>query len=154
MEGLEKGAGGAGGMDDIFSMFMGGGGPRGGAQRKAKVKPIARQIEVILADIYNGKTLDIEVERQRICEGCDGIGGTDKSAVQKCSACKGQGFRTILRQMGPGMYSQSRGPCDECGGQGEIFDMSKRCKKCKGKKVVKNKKSIQVEIDKGSPNGA
>lgn len=31
--------------------------------------------------------------------------------------------------------------------------MSKRCKKCKGKKVVKEKKKLQVEIDKGSPNG-
>jgi len=91
-------------MDDIFSMFMGGG-PRGGQQRKAKVKPIARQVDVSLADIYNGKTLDIEVERHRLCPACDGIGGTDKSAVLKCSACKGTGVRTVLRQMGPGMYS-------------------------------------------------
>jgi DnaJ-class molecular chaperone len=42
MEGLKNGAGGAG-MDDIFSMFMGGGrGGAGGAKQKAKVKPITR----------------------------------------------------------------------------------------------------------------
>lgn len=34
MEGLKSGAGGAGGMDDIFSMFMGGGRGGGGAKPK------------------------------------------------------------------------------------------------------------------------
>lgn len=32
--------------------------------------------------------------------------------------------------------------------------MSKRCKKCKGKKVAKDKTTLKVEIDKGSPQGA
>jgi len=97
MDGIEKGAGGAGGMDDIFSMFMGGG--RGGPQGKkqVRVKPIARQVEVTLADIYNGTTVDIDIERQRICETCNGVGGTDASAVQTCTACKGRGMRTIMR---------------------------------------------------------
>jgi len=152
MEGLEKGAGGMGGSP--FDMFMGGGMGRGGPKRKAKVKPIARQVEVTLADVYNGKTLLLNVERQRICVACNGIGGTDASAVVKCAGCKGTGIKTILRQMGPGMYTQSRGPCDECGGQGEIIDMAKRCKVCKGKKVKKETKELSVDMDKGSPNGA
>ena len=64
MDGIEKGMGGAGGggMDDIFSMFAGGG--HGGAQkRKVRVKPIARKIECSLADVYNGNTFDLEIER-------------------------------------------------------------------------------------------
>lgn len=64
MEGIEKGIGaGGGGMDDIFSMFAGGGGGMGGQKRKARVKPIARKIECSLADVYNGNTFDLEVER-------------------------------------------------------------------------------------------
>jgi len=55
--------------------------------------------------------------------------------------------------MGPGMYSQSTGPCDECSGQGEMINMEKRCKKCKGKKVSRETKKLEVEIDKGSPHG-
>ena len=105
MDGIEKGAGGGGGMDDIFSMFTGGGGMPGGAKRKARVKPIARRIECTLNDVYNGNTFDLEVERQRICVACNGLGGTDASAVVTCAACKGRGMRTIMRQMGPGMYS-------------------------------------------------
>jgi len=83
------------------------------------VKPQHKQVEVNLADVYNGKTVEVNVERQIICKTCDGVGGTDASAVQTCTACKGRGMRTIMRQMGPGMYSQSTGPCDECNGQGE-----------------------------------
>ena len=62
MEGLKGGAGGAGGMDDLFSMFSGMRGGGGGPQKK-RVKPITRQIEVSLADIYNGKTVELELER-------------------------------------------------------------------------------------------
>lgn len=62
MEGLKGGgAGGPGGMDDIFSMFMGGGRGGGGAaqKRKARVKPQTKQIDISLADVYNGKTVEI-----------------------------------------------------------------------------------------------
>lgn len=55
--------------------------------------------------------------------------------------------------MGPGMYSQSTQPCDECEGQGEMINMEKRCKTCKGKKVVRDRKKLTVEIDKGCPQG-
>jgi len=81
-----------------------------------RVKPIARKIECTLADVFNGNTFDIEVPRQRICVACNGIGGSDASAVRTCTGCKGRGMKTVMRQMGPGMYSQSTVPCDECGG--------------------------------------
>jgi len=58
-----------------------------------------------------------------------------------------------MRQMGPGMYSQSTGPCEDCSGQGEMINMEKRCKVCKGKKVKRDKKKVKVEMDKGSPQG-
>jgi len=114
---------------------------------------MARKIDATLADIYNGKTFDIDVDRQRICSACNGLGGTDETAVVTCTACKGRGMRTVMRQMGPGMYSQSTGPCDECSGQGEMIDLAKRCKVCKGKKVKRESKTLHVEIDKGSPDG-
>lgn len=31
--------------------------------------------------------------------------------------------------------------------------MAKRCKVCKGKKVIRDKKKLEVEIDKGTPHG-
>ncbi len=54
--------------------------------------------------------------------------------------------------LGPGMYTQSSGPCDDCNGKGEVIDEKNKCKNCNGKKVVKEKKIIEAEIDKGAPN--
>ena len=52
------------------------------------------------------------------------------------------------------MYSQSQGPCDDCDGKGEQIDEANKCQVCKGKKVKKEKKIIEAQIDKGSPNEA
>lgn len=59
----------------------------------------------------------------------------------------------MMMQLGPGMYSQRTGPCDECDGKGESIDPAKKCKTCNGKKIQKDKKKLKVEIDKGAPNG-
>ena len=58
-----------------------------------------------------------------------------------------------LMQLGPGMYSQSTGPCDKCRGSGKSIDKKDMCKKCKGKQVIQDRKVIEVPIDKGVPNG-
>lgn len=60
---------------------------------------------------------------------------------------------TKMMQLGPGMYTQQTGPCDECGGSGETIDEDKKCKNCNGKKVVKEKKVLTCDIDKGAPHG-
>jgi DnaJ homolog subfamily A member 2 len=117
------------------------------------VKPLGQVVEVTLEDLYNGKELEVEVERHRICAKCNGVGGSDPTAVKPCTGCKGKGMRTVMMQLGPGMYSQRTGPCDECGGKGSNMDPSKICKVCTGKKIKKELKTLKVEIDKGSPNG-
>lgn len=103
-EGLREGPQ-ASGFGDIFDMFGFGGRGQAQAPGKKQVKPLAHQIEVTLEDIYNGKEFEFEVERLRICKACNGVGGSDPSAVQKCSGCKGKGMRTVMMQLGPGMYS-------------------------------------------------
>lgn len=92
------------------------------------------------------------MSRDRICTKCEGKGGKT-GAVQNCGTCKGKGMRTVMQQLGPGMYSQSTRPCDDCQGQGEVINEKDKCKTCDGKKVVKEKKIIEVQVDKGAPNG-
>ena len=154
-DGLREGGGGGSGMGDIFDLFgMGGGRREGGAPAgKKKVKPTGVELEVTLEDLYNGKEAEVTVDRHRICAKCNGLGGTDAKAVQTCKGCKGKGMRTVMMQLGPGMYSQRTGPCDECGGKGESIDPSKMCKTCNGKKIKKETKKLTVEVDKGAPNG-
>lgn len=151
-EGLREGAGG-GGMSDIFEMFgMGGGGGRQKQSGPKKGKPVGHQVKATLKDLYLGKTTKIAVNRDRICSKCEGKGGK-AGAVSTCSGCKGRGMRTVMMQLGPGMYSQRSGPCDECNGQGEKINEKDKCKNCDGKKVEKEKKVLEVTIDKGAPNG-
>ena len=109
-------------------------------------------VKATLADLYNGKTTKVAVNRDRICAKCNGLGGKS-GAVMTCNTCKGRGMRTVMQQLGPGMYSQSTRPCDECSGKGEVINEKDKCKTCDGKKVTKEKKILEVQIDKGAPNG-
>jgi len=107
---------------------------------------------VTLEECFKGKTSKLAINRDRICQKCDGKGGED-GANATCAGCKGRGMRTQMVQLGPGMYSQSTGPCSDCGGTGSQIDEDKKCKNCNGKKVVKEKKVITCEVDKGAPHG-
>lgn len=139
-------------MDDILSQMFGGGGGRRQPAGPKKGKPVQYPLKVTLEEIYNGKQTKIKVNRERICNKCDGRGGKE-GAVAKCGACKGRGMVTKMQMLGPGMYSQSSGPCDDCRGKGEVIDEKHKCKTCNGKKVCKEQKVLEAEIDKGSPNG-
>lgn len=98
--------------------------------------------------MYNGKTTKIAVQRDRVCVDCNGKGG---SKVSRCGECKGQGVVIKMQRMGP-MVMQSQGYCDDCGGKGEIIDPKFKCKTCKGNKVIKERKVIEIQVDKGAPN--
>lgn len=71
-------------------------------------------VKATLEDLYNGKTSKIVVNRDKICVKCAGKGG--KGNVQKCSGCNGRGMVAKMQMIGPGMYTQRTGPCDDCGG--------------------------------------
>lgn len=123
-----------GGMGDIFDLFGGGGRSRG--PQKRKVKPTVHKLKCTLEDIYNGKTAKIKVTREKIKKK-EGEENTAKS----CEACGGQGMRTTMTMLGPGMYSQRSGPCEDCQGQGFKCDF------------VKDVKIFEVTVDKGAPHG-
>lgn len=54
-----------------------------------------------------------------------------------------------IQQLGPGMVQQIQSVCGECRGEGEVIDPKHRCKNCNGKKIVKERKILEVHIDKG-----
>jgi len=134
-EGVEGDGPGGHGMD-LFDLFGGGGGRRQQDDRKRKVKPTVHKMKCTLEDVYNGKKTKIKVTRERF----EKKEGEDEA--KPCSGCEGRGMRTTMSQIGPGMYTQRTGPCDECGGQG-----------VKAGNMKKDTKIIEVVIDKGSPHG-
>lgn len=114
------------------------------------MKPTVHKLKCTLEDLYNGKNTKIKVNRERLCVDCGGKGG---EGVQQCKDCNGRGMKTTMTMLGPGMYSQRTGPCDNCSGTGEQVDEAKRCKKCKGQKVLKDTKVFDIEVPKGAPHG-
>lgn len=148
--GARGGGGGFSNPMDIFNMMFGGGmGGMGGGRSSNKTKPMIHKLGVTLEELYNGKTRKLAATRDIICSSCDGKGGSN---VRTCSGCKGRGMKIKTVQVGPGMLSQSQAPCGECEGKGETIPPGSRCKDCKGKKQKKEKKIIEIEIDKGLPS--
>ena len=152
LEGLEEGGGGGGGgMDDILSMFMGGG--RGGRSRgPQKGEDIVHPIKASLEDLYNGKTTRLAINRNKKCGECEGRGGKP-GCEKECSDCNGRGVRVQLRQVGPGMVQQMQSACPACKQTGKIMNEADKCKTCKGKKTIKDRKVLEVVIEKGMKNG-
>jgi DnaJ family protein A protein 2 len=152
--------GGMGGMDpqDLFSQLFGGGGGGffggGGRSRQQgprKTKDIVHRVKVSLEDLYKGKLVKLALQRSVICKECKGKGGKE-GAVKTCPTCEGRGVRVVMRQLGP-MLQQIQQPCSDCDGEGEIIKEKDRCKNCKGKKTIQERKVLEVHIDKGMKEG-
>lgn len=81
------------------------------------------------------------------------MGATRADAVQSCSTCRGSGIEVHIRQLGIGMVQQMQTSCRSCRGKGQVINPKDRCKKCEGKKVVREKKILEVNVDKGMRDG-
>lgn len=131
----------------MFLTHTSGGRPSG----PRRGKDLVHRIVVSLEDLYKGKVQKLALSKSVLCKGCDGRGGK-KGAVHTCTSCRGQGFKVMFRQLGP-MMQQIQQPCNECEGTGEIMNPKDRCKTCNGKKVISERKVLEVHIDKGMKSG-
>lgn len=143
--------------EDLFAQFFGGsafGGMFGGGMRDTgpkKARTIVHPLKVSLEDIYRGKVSKLALKKSVICPGCDGIGGKPGS-VKQCVSCGGTGKRTMMRQMGP-MIQRFVVECSDCDRTGQVINERDRCKKCKGNKVIVERKVLHVHVDRGVKPG-
>eukprot|EP01112_Ceratiomyxa_fruticulosa_P008307 TRINITY_DN2151_c0_g1_i1.p1 TRINITY_DN2151_c0_g1~~TRINITY_DN2151_c0_g1_i1.p1 ORF type:complete len:416 (-),score=112.24 TRINITY_DN2151_c0_g1_i1:199-1446(-) len=157
-EGLKEGGFHAGDASSIFESLFGGFGGMfggGGGRRQGPVQgeDIIHPINVTLEDLYNGKSVKLAITRNLICSKCTGTGSKKAGVVAQCSSCNGRGIKLVIRQIGPGMIQQMQTHCPECNGSGEKINEEDKCPECKAKKVVKDRKVLEVHIDKGMRDG-
>lgn len=156
-EGVREGGGGGGGGNphDIFeAMFGGGGGGFGGHSRgPRKGDDVVHSLNVTLEDLYRGKMSKLAIIRNRVCSACKGCGASKPEAVRSCTSCDGSGVRIMLNQIGPGMVQQVQARCPSCQGAGETISEKYKCTACGGNKVSKERKVLEVYVDKGMQNG-
>ncbi|KDO16638.1 hypothetical protein SPRG_17375 [Saprolegnia parasitica CBS 223.65] len=145
-----------------FESFFGGdgfcqGAPHGNVDnskyyKTASEEDLAHSLKVSLEDLYNGKMVKLAVNRDVLCGACEGRGGK-AGAEKSCGTCNGSGMRIQHRQIGPNMVQKVQSVCPDCRGQGKTINELDRCKACKGNKVSKERKVLQVHIEKGMCNG-
>jgi len=151
---IKKGGGGGGFQSpmDLFDMFFGGGSFSSGRRRERRGKDLVHQMSVTLEELYNGVTRKLALQKSIICDKCEGRGGK-KGAVEKCQNCRGNGIEVKIHMIAPGMAQQIEQVCTNCHGQGEIIAAKDRCKTCNGKKTVRDRKILEVHIEKGMRDG-
>lgn len=163
MAAFDKSRGGPGGADvdlndiisQMFGFNMGGpGGPPGAGggrpPRPRKGPNEEHEYKVTLEELYKGKTVKFAANKQVICGSCKGSGGKEKAKPAECDRCKGNGMVEAIRQIGPGMMRRETVICDHCSGAGKVYKEKDRCKRCKGKRTVQEKKALEIYIPRGS----
>jgi molecular chaperone DnaJ len=132
-------------FDDLFGEFMGNRRPR---QRSARERgsDLRYNMEITLAEAYNGKTAQIRVPTSVTCESCHGSGAKAGTSPTTCRTCGGvgkvrasQGFFTIERT------------CPTCQGRGETIETP--CPSCNGMGRVTRERTLSVTIPEGVEDG-
>lgn len=107
---------------------------------------------VTLEELYNGGLRKLALQKSAICQKCEGRGGKEGS-VSKCMTCRGNGIEVKIHMIAPGMAQQIEQMCSQCHGHGEIIPAKDRCKICSGKKTVRERKILEVHVEKGMRDG-
>jgi DnaJ-related protein SCJ1 len=121
-------------------------------QREKKGHSIEITLDVTLEELYLGKTVEIEINKQIICPICRGTGAKSEKHVKECSTCRGSGVQIIRQQFAPGIFQQMQTTCNSCGGKGRV--VSEKCPHCKGHKVKRGSTQQTIYIEKGMNDGA
>ena len=134
---------------DLFSRFFGGGGHFRSGQRRGPDMEV--KIELPLRDFYTGATHEITVEKQTICERCEGSGSADGHR-DPCARCRGQGVVLQKHMLAPGIFQQMQMQCDACAGSGSTVRHA--CPACAGARVVRAAESYELVVEPGWPRAA
>ncbi len=133
-------------FDDLFGEFMGG--TRRPRQRSGRERgaDLRYNMEITLAEAYEGKTAQIRVPTSVTCDDCSGSGAKAGTSPTACRTCGGvgkvrasQGFFTIERT------------CPACQGRGEMIETP--CPSCNGAGRVIRERTLSVTIPVGVEDG-
>ena len=138
--------------DDIFSMFFNNQNTQQHPRSPQKEKPVQHIINLTLEECYAGKKMQMSIHRTRQCKKCNASGCKPNKSETICKACNGQGYKTMLRQIGPGMMQQLRQACPICNAKGKYIEDNDKCLSCKGKKLVSEKHILKLNVEPGTPN--
>ncbi|KAJ5407822.1 hypothetical protein N7509_001705 [Penicillium cosmopolitanum] len=142
-------------FEDLFGAFTGGArrGPRGRRNPFQEQILVGEDIEVqsniSFMDAAKGTSKEIPVTPLTQCGTCSGDGLKSGAKRSQCRQCNGTGTRVHIMQGG----FQVAATCDSCGGVGMTVPRGSECGTCNGNGVIRERKTIKVDIPAGVDNG-
>jgi molecular chaperone DnaJ len=143
------GAGGFGGLGDIFSDLFSNAGGRGGggAPRPERGRDLETEVHISFEQAMEGAQIPVSVPLSAPCTTCRGTGAKPGTQPTVCPRCQGRGVEAESQ----GLFSISQ-PCSLCGGTGtEIKDP---CPTCSGSGRTRQVKRYRVNIPAGVKEGS
>lgn len=154
VEGLRSGGGQDFGFfsDSIFSdfgdilgdLFGFGGSFSGGRQRRGprQGSDLGLEVALTLEESFLGVEKEVEIDREKNCDTCDGSGSEPGKNTDVCSQCGGSGHVRVSQ----GFFSVAT-TCSSCQGRGKVI--AHPCKKCRGQGRLREAKKIKVTFPSG-----
>ncbi|EGG05230.1 uncharacterized protein MELLADRAFT_43958 [Melampsora larici-populina 98AG31] len=115
---------------------------------KRKSQDSVIQFDCTLEDLYNGKKVSIEIERQLSCEKCHGFGYNRDARPNMCQRCSGQGFTIRVIPLN-GIFASSPIVCTSCEGLGAKIRSEDQCSSCNRTGFKPDKVKVEFRIAKG-----
>ncbi|KAI1324155.1 putative mitochondrial DnaJ chaperone [Xylariaceae sp. FL0255] len=148
-------------FEDIFSAFTGGrggpfgggGGGRGGRSPFGQEILVGDNIEVqatvSFMEAAKGASKTITIHPMVSCNTCTGSGLKPGTKRSECKSCGGTGTQVHFMSGGFQMAST----CSTCKGSGQTAPRGSDCKTCSGNGVVRERKTITIDIPAGIEDG-
>lgn len=147
----QAGGFGAGGFNDIFKDFFGGGARRQTSPNAPQPgRDLQYQMQISFTDAVFGKHTTISYDRDEECSKCNGTGAKPGTKPETCPRCHGTGFVVTVANTPLGRM-QSQRTCPVCHGTGQ--EIKEKCPTCHGRGKVSKKNEIEVDIPAGIDDG-
>ena len=106
-----------------------------------KVSPTLRLLKVPLKTIFTGGKVQTTVKYHKICPKCKGVGSNNGVSYPVCPVCNGSGSLSPILQF---LF-----PCKNCDSTGYLIPPEWRCTECRGRRLIKARKTVSVDIEIG-----
>lgn len=140
----------AGGIGDLFDMFLGGGMGGGRVRTGRDGDDVRVDVTLTYLDVLKGTDRTVKYRKEAKCGGCAGNGTEGGKPPKTCGTCKGAGMVSAVKNTFLGQV-RTQSPCPTCAGEGTIIDDP--CKVCKGRKTVVESVEKAITVPAGVEDG-